>query len=331
LEFVNGYAHLRHRYHEWRYSLDFVQKAMLALGFACLVGLLAQVRIPLGFTPVPLTGQTFGVLLAGVALGTYWGGASMLMYVGIGAMGMPWFQDMHHGIQYATGTTAGYLVAFIAIAFVVGWMTERKLEARRVQYLLPLMVLSSISILLIGSAWLSVSMHVTLAKALALGFVPFIGLDICKSIAAAGIGSAMTTKKAYGPEVWNDRSRKSVVKTVKPLENLRPFGCHPASEGFSMFLKRLLQLVGVAEGEDGPPEHRHAGATVRLCVGDRPLYLRRGQLRLARERPRHLAEALQVVRGAEFGDGLAPRLDDALALLGILEDRLRLQRPAEDA
>jgi biotin transport system substrate-specific component len=201
MEFVDGYAHLRHRYHEWRYSLDFAHKAMLALGFACLLGLLAQVRIPLGFTPVPLTGQTFGVLLAGVALGAYWGGASMLMYVGIGAIGMPWFQDLNGGIEYATGATAGYLVAFIIVAFVVGWMTERKLEARKVQYLLPLMVLSSISILLIGSAWLAISLEVTFARALELGFLPFIGLDICKSIAVAGIGNAMTTKKAYGPEM----------------------------------------------------------------------------------------------------------------------------------
>ncbi|MFH0816632.1 MAG: biotin transporter BioY [Methanobacteriota archaeon] len=200
MELVDGYAHLRHRYHEWRYSLDFVQKVMLALGFACLLGLLAQVRIPLGFSPVPLTGQTFGVLLAGVALGTYWGGASMLMYVGIGVMGMPWFQGMNGGVEYATGATAGYLVAFIIIAFIVGWMTEKKLEARKVKYLLPLMVASSISILLFGTAWLAVAVNASIGDALAMGFLPFIGLDICKSIAAAGIGSAMTTKKAYGPE-----------------------------------------------------------------------------------------------------------------------------------
>ena len=201
MEFVNGYANVRHRYHEWRYSLDFVQKMMLALGFACLLGLLAQVRIPLGFTPVPLTGQTFGVLLAGVALGAYWGGASMLMYIGIGAMGMPWFQGMNGGVEYVTGATAGYLVAFIIVAFVVGWMTERKLAARKAKYMLPLMLLSSVSILLIGTAWLVIALNVSAGEALAMGFLPFIGLDICKSIAAAGIGTAMTTKKAYGPEL----------------------------------------------------------------------------------------------------------------------------------
>lgn len=200
MELVNGYAHLRHRYHEWRYSLDTVQKVMLALGFACLVGLLAQVKIPLGFTPVPLTGQTFGVLLAGVALGTYWGGASMLMYIGIGAMGMPWFQGMNSGVDYVFGATGGYLLGFIIVAFVIGWATERKMEARKVKYLLPLMLLSSVLILLIGSAWLSVAIGVTIGEALALGFMPFIGLDLFKSVAAAGIGSAITTKKAYGPE-----------------------------------------------------------------------------------------------------------------------------------
>jgi len=201
MELANGYAHLRHRYHEWRYSLDTVQKAMLALGFACLMGLLAQVRIPLGFTPVPLTGQTFGVLLAGVALGAYWGGASMLMYIGIGAMGMPWFQNMNGGVDYVFGATGGYLLGFIIVAFVIGWATERKLEARKVKNLLPLMILSSVLILLIGSAWLAVAVGVTIGEALVMGFLPFIGLDIVKSVAAAGIGSAMTTKKAYGPEL----------------------------------------------------------------------------------------------------------------------------------
>jgi len=201
MELVNGYAHLRHRYHEWRYNLDTVQKVMLSLGFACLMGLLAQVRIPLGFTPVPLTGQTFGVLLAGVALGTFWGGASMMMYIGIGALGMPWFQGMNGGVAYVTGATGGYLVGFIIVAFAIGWATERKLEARKAKYLLPLMILSSVFILLIGSAWLAVAIGVTLGDALVMGFLPFIGLDIFKSIAAAGIGSAMTTKKAYGPEL----------------------------------------------------------------------------------------------------------------------------------
>jgi biotin transport system substrate-specific component len=201
LQLVNGYAHLRHRYHEWRYGLDFAQKAMLALAFATLVGLLAQVRIPLGFTPVPLTGQTFGVLMAGIALGTYWGGASMLMYVGIGALGMPWFQNASGGLEYATGATGGYLVAFVLVAFAVGWLTERKLAARKASALLPLMLLSSVFVLLLGSAWLAVVLGVGYGEALALGFLPFIGLDIVKSVAAAGIGSAITTKKAYGPEL----------------------------------------------------------------------------------------------------------------------------------
>ena len=145
MELANGYASIRHRYHEWRYNLDFAHKAMLALAFACLVGLLAQVRIPLGFTPVPLTGQTFGVLLAGVTLGAYWGGASMLMYVGIGALGMPWFQQMNSGIEYAFGATGGYLVAFVLVAFVVGWLTERRIAARSAMRLLPVMVLSSVT------------------------------------------------------------------------------------------------------------------------------------------------------------------------------------------
>jgi biotin transport system substrate-specific component len=201
MEFVNGYAHMRHRYHEWRYSLDFVQKMMLALGFACLVGLLAQVRIPLGFTPVPLTGQVFGVLLAGVALGTYWGGASMLMYVGIGALGMPWFTGMGGGVDYVAGATGGYLVGFIAAALLIGWLTERNLEARKAKHLLPVMLLSVGVIYTFGAVWLAIALSLTVAEAIALGVLPFIGLDIVKAILATGIGTAAMTKKPYGPEL----------------------------------------------------------------------------------------------------------------------------------
>jgi biotin transport system substrate-specific component len=201
MELVNGYVAVRHRYHEWRYNLDFARKAMLALGFACLVGLLAQVRIPLGFTEVPLTGQTFGVLLAGVALGTYWGGASMLMYVGIGALGVPWFTGMNGGIEWVAGATGGYLVGFIAVALAVGWFTERRVENRRVRLLLPAMLLSAMAILLMGTVWLAISQGYGIGEAFIRGFLPFIGLDVAKAVAATGLGSAMTTKQRYGPEL----------------------------------------------------------------------------------------------------------------------------------
>ena len=74
---VDRYRVARENAWQWRRELSWIKKLSLALGMACLVGLLAQARIPLPWTPIPVTGQTFGVLLAAVLLGQWWGGISM--------------------------------------------------------------------------------------------------------------------------------------------------------------------------------------------------------------------------------------------------------------
>jgi biotin transport system substrate-specific component len=89
--YVDKYKRIRYDFFKWRYELELVNKVVLAFGFACLTGLLAQVRFYLPWTPVPITGQTFAVMLAAILLGRYWGGISQGMYVGIGAAGAPWF------------------------------------------------------------------------------------------------------------------------------------------------------------------------------------------------------------------------------------------------
>ncbi len=91
----------------WRYELSLPMKLALAFGMAALTGLLAQVRFQLPWTPVPLTGQTLAVLLAGVALGKWWGGISMAIYAGLGIAGVPWFQGWNGGLAYLAGPTGG--------------------------------------------------------------------------------------------------------------------------------------------------------------------------------------------------------------------------------
>ena len=88
--YIDRYKNVRLNLFKWRYELNFVYKLILALSFACLTGLLAQLRFYIPGTPVPVTGQVFGVILAGVLMGT-WGGISQVMYIGIGAAGVPWF------------------------------------------------------------------------------------------------------------------------------------------------------------------------------------------------------------------------------------------------
>jgi biotin transport system substrate-specific component len=109
----------------WRYELSIPKKLALSLAVAALTGLLAQAKVYLPWTPVPLNGQTFGVLLAGVFLGTWWGGISMMLYIGIGAAGLPWFTGMNGGIAYLAGPTGGYIIGFILAALFLGYFTDK--------------------------------------------------------------------------------------------------------------------------------------------------------------------------------------------------------------
>ena len=90
--------------------------AVLVVGFALFTALMAQIEFPLWFTPVPITGQTFAVLLAGAALGWRAGLASQALYVGLGAVGLPFYSGGDGGWNVVTGATGGYLVGFIAAA-----------------------------------------------------------------------------------------------------------------------------------------------------------------------------------------------------------------------
>lgn len=98
------------------------QVALVVAG-SLLVALLAQVSIPLPFTPVPVTGQTLGVLLVGGALGSRLGAASLALYLGEGAIGLPVFAGGVGGLP--VGPTGGYLVGFVLMAYVVGYLAER--------------------------------------------------------------------------------------------------------------------------------------------------------------------------------------------------------------
>ena len=155
--------------------------SLIALG-AALMALLAQVRIPLPFTPVPLTGQTFGVLLVAAALGSKRGAASMALYMALGAFGLPVFAGGAAGLSYMTGATLGYLIGFVLAAYVVGGLAERGLERSVRTSLLPFLV-GTLIIYLCGVTWLTVLLG-SLTKAFAAGLVPFLLGDAIKLVAA---------------------------------------------------------------------------------------------------------------------------------------------------
>jgi biotin transport system substrate-specific component len=147
------------------------------------VAMLAQVIIPLPFTPVPLTGQTFAVLLVSAALGSKRGAASMTLYLAAGAIGLPFFAGGTHGFSIVVGATGGYLVGFIIAAYVIGLLAERGLERSVHTSIIPFLV-GTIIVYACGVTWLAIVLD-SLSKAITLGLVPFLIGDVIKLIAAA--------------------------------------------------------------------------------------------------------------------------------------------------
>jgi biotin transport system substrate-specific component len=152
-----------------------------------LIALFAQVRIPLPFTPVPITGQTFAVLFVGAALGRRRGAASVLLYLAEGAVGLPVFAG-GAGLARLFGPTGGYLVGFLPAAYLAGWSAEQGLD-RRWFAALPHFLLAQLSIYLTGVLWLAT--YVGWQQVLLAGLVPFLVLDAAKALlAAAALPSA---------------------------------------------------------------------------------------------------------------------------------------------
>src|SRR5512133_3126066 len=136
------------------------------------VAALAQVKIPLPFTPVPLTGQTFAVLLVGAALGSKRGATSMALYIAIGALGLPIFAGGQAGLAYLSGATLGYLIGFVIAAYVIGLLAERGLERNVRTSLLPFLV-GTVIIYACGVSWLAVLLG-NFSKAITAGLLPFV-------------------------------------------------------------------------------------------------------------------------------------------------------------
>ena len=155
---------------------------LLIVGGSLFVAAMAQVRIPLLFTPVPLTGQTFAVLLVGAAMGSRRGAASLLVYLFLGIVGLPFFAGGASGFTYLIGPTGGYLVGFICAAYIVGRLAENGLE-RRFRSAWVAFLAGEAVIYLCGVSWLGA--YLGMQKALVAGLLPFLIGDLIKLVAAA--------------------------------------------------------------------------------------------------------------------------------------------------
>jgi biotin transport system substrate-specific component len=159
--------------------------ALVTLG-AALIAASAQVSIPLPFTPVPITGQTFAVLLVGASLGTVRGGSSALLYVLIGIAGAPVYADGAHGLAQITGASGGYLVGFVLAAAITGRLAERRWD-RRFSSAIGAILTGNVIIFLTGLPWLAVALDTNLEKTLEYGLYPFIPGEILKLYLAAAV------------------------------------------------------------------------------------------------------------------------------------------------
>ena len=166
---------------------DRVRDAVLVVAFAAFTGLAAQLSIKLPFTPVPVTGQTFAVLLGGAALGWRRGLAGMVLYLAAGLTPwVPWFAEGSGGTEILQAPSFGYLVGFVVAAALVGRLAERGWD-RTPPLVVLTMVLGNLVIYAFGLPWLMANLDVGLATGLELGVTPFLAGDALKILLAAGL------------------------------------------------------------------------------------------------------------------------------------------------
>jgi biotin transport system substrate-specific component len=154
-----------------------------------LIAVGAYISIPLPASPVPVVLQNFFVLLAGVSLGPLWGSLSVLVYLGIGAIGLPVFAGGAGGLAVFAGPTGGYLVGFLPAALLAGLIShfaEPKLWKDALAA-----ATGALAIYALGLPWLKVATGLDWPGTLAAGLLPFVVGDVLKVIAAVGVGTGL--------------------------------------------------------------------------------------------------------------------------------------------
>ncbi|MGH8004488.1 MAG: biotin transporter BioY [Limisphaerales bacterium] len=151
--------------------------SFLVLGGSFLIALSAQIAIPLPFSPVPITGQTFAVLVVAMLLGRWRGSAAVFAYLAEGILGLPVFAGGVAGAAKILGPTGGYLVSFLPAAYLVGYLAEKGWD-RKISTTFLAMILGNVIIFGFGALWLA--RFVGLDKAFSLGVLPFLAGDVVK-------------------------------------------------------------------------------------------------------------------------------------------------------
>jgi biotin transporter BioY len=160
-------------------TLALVKDILLVLGFTLLTAISAKLKIEIGV--VPITGQTFAVLLSGALLGAKRGALSQIFYLLGGLAGIPWF-SRGGGIVYLMSPTFGYIIGFVLTSFFIGFLCERGFD-RKIESAILAMLVGNILIYFPGLLWLV--RFVGFEKVLSIGFYPFIVGDLIKLFLAS--------------------------------------------------------------------------------------------------------------------------------------------------
>jgi biotin transport system substrate-specific component len=157
---------------------------VLILAGALFIYLTARIAIPLPSSPVPITGQTLGVLLVGGALGSRRGLAAVALYVALGVIGLPFFAQGKDGIAVLLGVTGGYLVGFVVAGALVGRLAELGWD-RHIAGAVGAMAIGNAVIYLIALPWFAFVLHTDAATTIEKGLLPFVFGDVLKLVLAA--------------------------------------------------------------------------------------------------------------------------------------------------
>ena len=197
---MNNYYSTRKNVFERIQDASTATKLLMSLLMACFTGLMAQVIIPLPWTPVPITAQTFAVLCSGLFLGKKYGCLSQILYIVLGVAFIPWFGGMTGGLEILLGSTGGFLIGFIIASYFIGYISEKYAEARSFRKMVAVIGIANFALIYIpGLAGLALWMSLqgatfTVVDILMMGLVPFIVGDIVKILAAASVSKVFLPK-----------------------------------------------------------------------------------------------------------------------------------------
>ncbi len=176
-------------------------KVLMSLLMACFTGIMAQIIIPLPWTPVPITAQTFAVLCSGLFLGKKYGCLSQIFYVVLGVAFIPWFGGMTGGLDILLGSTGGFFIGFVIASYFIGLITEKYAKARNFTRMALIIGIANFALIYIpGLAGLALWFSLTQGTAigivdlLMMGLVPFILGDIVKILGAASVSKVFLPK-----------------------------------------------------------------------------------------------------------------------------------------